>query len=111
MIIYNKDNTLPLFLIGADQDPYLVISSKKQYKNLDWINNQKDDQWTSYRVVEGNQIYMTPQELFEISEYGHILSKSQRIEMELISDLIPSHEEIQKAENTIEILELLSEVL
>lgn len=64
-----------------------------------------------YKVVDGELIRLEDVELHEISMYGRILLGEERFEVEMLNKLKPSYEEIQKAENTIEILELLSEVL
>lgn len=59
-----------------------------------------------YRVLDGELIRKTEQEISDIQQFGKILTEEDRVNLLLQ----PSYEEIAKAENTIEILSLLEEV-
>ena len=60
-----------------------------------------------FRVINGIITRKPEQEIQEVRTYGKVLTEEERVtEM-----LRPSYAEVQKAENTIEILELLQEVL
>lgn len=74
------------------------------------IKNIPQD-WYNYKVVNNKLVKMSEREIDEIFKYGRILSKQERFENEMLNKLIPSHEEIKKAEQTIEILTLIQEVM
>lgn len=75
------------------------------------INNNNNINSSKYKIFNKQLIPLTEDELVEISRYGKFLTDEERFEINMLEKLKPSHDEIQKAENTIEILELLSEVL
>lgn len=64
-----------------------------------------------YKVVEYELVKITSEEKLELSLYGKFLTDEERFEINMLERLQPSYDEIKKAENTIEILELLLEVL
>ncbi len=87
------------------KDDYLEIT-KEQY---DYINEDTvANNYKHYKVdLNNNQLTKrSQQEIDEIQQYGKILTDSERT----LNKLIPSHEEVQKAQTTIEILTLIQEV-
>lgn len=64
-----------------------------------------------YKVVSNKLVKLTEREIQEINMYNKILSDEERLEIDLLNKLKPSYEEVKKAENTIEILTLLQEVM
>lgn len=60
-----------------------------------------------YLIVNDELVELNNLEVLEIKEHGRILSEEER----LLNKLKPSYDEIKKAENTIEILSLLQEVI
>ena len=65
----------------------------------------------NYKVVGGSLVKLTNTEIDEIREYSRILDEDERLINSGLDKLKPSSGEIKKAETTIEILSLLSEVL
>ena len=64
-----------------------------------------------HRVIDGQLVEMSDIELKEWRELGRILSEDERYEKEMIEKLTPTVEELQKANQTIEILSLIQEVI
>lgn len=62
---------------------------------------------TLYKVIDGAIVRRTDQEINEIYKYKKILTEEER----QLEKLKPSPEEISKAKNTIEILNLIQEVM
>ncbi len=60
-----------------------------------------------YYVKNGELVKYSEQEIEEKRQYGRILTDEER----QLNKLKPSYEEVKKAENTIEILTLLQEVM
>lgn len=80
--------------------------------SISWVEDTlEDEEWLNYKVVEGRLVAMSDLEIKELSEYNKILKDEERMEMYVMEQLLPPINEVQKAENTIEILTLLSEVL
>ncbi len=65
----------------------------------------------NYRVVNGVLVRMSDIEIEEKRIYGRILTEEERFEKQMLDKLKPTLEEIRKAENTIEILTLIQEVM
>ena len=65
------------------------------------------DDWINYKIINNKLIKMTDEEINEARLYGKILTEEER----LLNKLKPSQKEIQKSENTIEILTLIQEVI
>ena len=82
--------------------------SEKFYSDLDTVPLVDNlDNLNFHYVKEGKVCRYNEVEISEVLEFGEVLSVEDRI----LNELKPSLNEIQKAENTIEILELLLEVL
>ena len=65
------------------------------------------DDWRNYKIINNELVKMTDLEIQEIREYGKILTDEER----QLQKLKPSQEEVKKAEQTIEILTLIQEVI
>ena len=109
-IIYDKLNGNIVSAISSDQD------FKVYYKGFgdDFVNNLSElkveylpEPLSNYYVTNGEILKYGELEISEKEMFGRILSNEDR----LLNKLKPSHDEVQKAKNTIEILSLLSEVL
>lgn len=61
----------------------------------------------NYKIVEEELVRRSDIELIEIQMYGRVLTEEERI----LNTLKPSYAELKKAENTIELLSVLQEVL
>ena len=61
----------------------------------------------NYKVVEGKLVRLLDEEIREKRLYGRILTEEER----QLQKLKPSPEEVRKAEQTIEILTLIQEVI
>ena len=61
----------------------------------------------NYYIKDGQLVKHTEQEIEEKRLYGRILTEEER----LLNKLKPTPKEVQKAENTIEILTLIQEVI
>ena len=70
-------------------------------------SNVEISQLSNYRVVNNKLVKMTDLEIQEMRKYGKILT----IEERQLQKLKPSPEEVRKAEQTIEILSLIQEVI
>ena len=99
MLIYKVSNGIIIAKIPKGQ-PYDYLELESSL--LDWRN---------YKIVEKELIELTDTERLEIRGYNRILTEKERIENSMLNELKPSYDEIQKAENTIEILSLLQEVM
>ena len=109
-VVYFKDTGLVDRLIGIDQeiDVYFYHFPQKYKENLDYIiveNPPRDIE--NYKVIDGELVRLSKQEIKELRLYGKILSEEER----LLEKLKPSLAEIRKAEQTIEILTLIQEVI
>ena len=110
MIVYNIDTGEIIGEIPDDVDPYVVYR-----KHQVAINNKigtliapkRIRKISNYRVIDGKLVRYTEQELEEKRQYGRILTEEER----LLEGLKPSPEEVRKAEQTIEILTLIQEVI
>lgn len=109
-VVYFKDTGLVDRLIGIDQeiDVYFYHFPLKYKENLDYIiveNPPRDIE--NYKVIDGELVRLSKQEIKELRLYGRILTEEER----QLQKLKPSPEEVKKAENTIEILTLIQEVI
>ena len=114
MIVYNLETGKILVEIPNNADPYRVLRNRKDIKenNIGTLVIEKPiGKIAKYMVKNNELIPLSESEENEMRKYRRLLSEYERMEIKLLEDLQPSYEEIQKAENTIEILELLSEVL
>ncbi len=110
--LYRKDNNeiIGVYSDNVDVMAGLVKLNKLVKENLDYIQmNVNIYNYQHYKVdLINNQLIKRPQqEIDEIQQYGKVLADSER----LLNKLKPSHEEVQKAQNTIEILTLIQEVM
>lgn len=114
MIIYNKTNGFIMNQIPDNQDISLFYYHfPQEFKdNLEVLYDYLEpNELSNYRVLDGVLVELSEVETQDIEEHRRILSEEERFEIQMLKKLKPSYEEIQKAENTIEILTLLSEVL
>lgn len=111
-IIYNVNTGEIDRAISKDQNFNIFLRSypaDKLSQLTDLLCDDVPHPLSEYFVnIATKEIERYPQEVInEKNFYGRILTNEER----QLNQLQPSHEEIKKAENTIEILELLSEVL
>lgn len=109
-VVYFKDTGLVDRLIGIDQeiDVYFYHFPQEYKENLDYIiveNPPRDIE--NYKVIDGELVRLSKQEIKELRLYGKILTEEER----QLQKLKPSPEEVRKAEQTIEILTLIQEVM
>lgn len=110
MIVYNIHTGKIIAEIPDTSDPYFVLREFNDVKNNEigtLLTPSKIRRISNYRVINGELVKLSDQEIMEQRLYGKILSEEER---ELLK-LQPTPEEIQKAEQTIEILTLIQEVL
>ena len=111
MIVYNKKTKEIKAIIPNDQKP-------RNYKNIpdedigvfDDSNMEIPRDNLKFYVLDDNNgklIRRPKNEIEEIQRYGRVLTEEERI----LNKLKPSPEEVKKAENTIEILTLIQEVI
>ena len=75
-----------------------------------YIPNPPSD-WYNYLINDGELIKMSKLEISEMKMFNRILTMDERYESKMLIKLTPSYDEIKKAENTIEILSILQEVM
>lgn len=110
MIIYNKYTGDIYADIPNDQsiESFFYHYPEDFKKNLDYVIYDELKEDIRFYKVENNQVVKRPKiDIDDILRYGRILTEEERV-LELLK---PSEEEIRKAENTIEILTLLQEVI
>lgn len=106
MIVYDKRTGLiDAIAPNLDYAHHYPRDYKDNLEGLELEEYPKDI--FNYRVENGKLTKLTKQEIEEKRKYGRILSDEER----LLNKLKPSFSEVQKAENTIEILTLLQEVM
>lgn len=113
MILYYKDTGMIFRKCIPDQslESYLYHYNENEKKNIGVIYGQDDINIRNKIFDNGLIRSMTDIEIDEIFKYGKILLESERLENQLLNKLKPTLEEIRKAENTIEILTLIQEVM
>lgn len=109
-VVYFKDTGLVDRLIGIDHeiDVCFYHFPLKYKENLDYIiveNLPQDIE--NYKVIDGELVRLSKQEIKDLRLYGRILTEEER----QLQKLKPSPEEVKKAEQTIEILTLIQEVI
>lgn len=110
MITYDSRDGRIIHKIPDDQDiDVFYYHYPQEFKdNLRCISlEQYPNDLHLYRVLNNELVRYTDEELREISIYNRILSEEER----LLEKLKPSMDEVRKAEQTIEILSLIQEVL
>lgn len=109
-VVYDERTGNIISAIGDDQDPlrYYRDLSEEFKGNLACISVKTvPNPLRNYYVKDEKLMKYTEQEIREKQLYGRILTKEER----QLEKLKPSHEEVKKAENTIEILTLIQEVM
>ena len=110
MIVYNIDTGDIVAEIPDDQD-YLGFfhhypeEFKENLASLSVANPPRDLE--NYKIVKEQLLKRTQEEIEEIKLYRRVLTEEER----QLQKLKPSQEEIRKAEQTIEILTLIQEVI
>lgn len=110
MIVYDKFTGLIINRLSKDQEVEIFY---KDYP--DDFNNKLGtltldsplDNIKNYKVENGKLIKISSEETLEIMKYNRTLTEDER----QLQKLKPSHEEVRKAEQTIEILTLIQEVI
>jgi len=110
--VYNKATGKILAIIPDNQkiERYYYHYSedfKNNLATLECENTPRNIVEYRVEVENGKLVKMTELEMQEMQKYRRILTEEERV-LELLK---PSEEEIRKAENTIEILTLLQEVI
>ena len=109
-IIYNKETGEIFSAISEGQD------YKRYYRDWgkDFVNSLESlkvenvpEPLGDYYIANGKIVKYSDVELLEIQQHGRVLTDEER----QLEKLKPSPEEIRKAENTIEILTLIQEVI
>lgn len=109
-IVYQKDNGRIVRQLPNTQNPldFFARFPQEYRDNLKWINMEDvPNDLINYKVIEENLVLRVDEELEEIKKYRRILTEIERWELLLK----PSDEEVQKAEETLKLLELLQEVM
>lgn len=109
-IVYNKNNGNIVAVLPIEQNhlTYFHHFSDEFKDNLSSIITEiSASDINDFKVVNGKLVKMSKQEISEIKQYGRILTEEER----LLNKLKPSPEEVKKAEQTIEILTLIQEVI
>lgn len=109
-VIYRKNTGIIECAISENQDykVYFENFPDEFINNLDVIKTKNIPiKLGEYKVNNGKLVKMTDNEIQEINTYGRILTEEER----QLQKLKPSPEEIKKAEQTIEILTLIQEVM
>ena len=111
MILYDIRNGNIICRLSDDQDidVYFQFYPRDFVKYLNFI----PDTYTrvlelkNYKVENKTLVTRSDLEIEELYMYNRTLTEEER----LLNKLKPSHEEVRKAENTIEILTLIQEVI
>lgn len=104
IIVYNNDGRI---ICSITPEPISNDIFLKSFDNVMFINNKHVDNIDEYIVADGELVKLTESEIEEVNRYGRTATEEERT----LNKLLPSTEEIKKAETTIEILSLLQEVL
>lgn len=114
IIIYEKHTGRVVYVVPTSQDISLFLSDhnddcKKSlaWKQMDISHIHSPNVYANYKVVNGDLIEMSNREKLEIAQFRRILTEDER----LINRLNPTQDEIKKAEQTIELLTLIQEVI
>ncbi len=107
MVVYDKDTGLIKRTIYPDD---MIDAYKDYYKhdvNIEIIPEHYDASPKIHYVVDGFIVPMESYQIEELELYNRFLTEDER----LLEKLKPSMDEVRKAEQTIEILLLLQEVM
>lgn len=110
MIIYNGLTGEIIANVPDEQDIDLFVKYypkdvRNNVEGLKVVNPPKDLE--NYKIINKQLSRKTEQEISEIKQYGRVLTDEER----QLNKLKPSLDEIRKAEQTIEILTLIQEVI
>lgn len=114
MLVYNLQTGKIIAEIPDDNDPYFVLQHHQDVKNNNigtLITEKPIREISKYMVKNGALIELTAEESEEMKKYRRLLTKEEREEKRLLNQLKPSYDEIQKAKNTIETINLIQEVM
>lgn len=106
MLVYNVDSGLILAKIPIGQ-PYNYFKGNNSHLILDKIPSD----WRDCKVVNGELVKLSQVEITELKNYGEILSKEKRHEINLLRKLTPTQKEIEDAEKTIDMANFIQEVM
>ena len=109
-IVYNKNDGMIMSVLEDWQNISVYYHHyPEEFKdNLDSITiDEVPQNLVEYKVVDKKLTLISKEELQDMQIYGRILTEEER----QLEKLKPSQEEIQKAEQTIEILTLIQEVM
>ncbi len=111
MIVYKKSTGEIIANLPNDQDykRFFCHCSKEFIDILDVldVNININTNLDEYKVVENQVVKRDKIELNELRKYGKTLTEEER----QLEKLKPTQEEVRKAEQTIEILTLIQEVI
>lgn len=114
-VIYDKTSGMILNSISDNVNPnILYINFGDEFvNNLTSLEVKNISGELSNYYVNNSELveFKNDMEKYELNKYNRFLTDKERLKIKLNNELIPSKSEISKAENTIKILELLSEVL
>lgn len=108
-IIFDKYTGDIKHLIGDDQNPdiYFHHYSDEFKASISILHSDTSPMdLTNYKIINNEIITRSDIEIQEINQYGKILTEEERLNILLQ----PTWKEVQKAENTIEMLSMLQEV-
>lgn len=109
-VIYERDTGRIIAAISSDQDYKIYFKEWGQdfIDNLASLTIDKVPNKIAYYYVKNDELVKySEQEIEEKRQYGRILTDEER----QLNKLKPTLDEIRKAENTIEILTLIQEVI
>lgn len=107
MIIYDTETGFPIYLIPDDINPEDFLYLKNNKDKLSWIENKVGEDWSKFKIINNEFVKIQDYEFNDLYQYGKILTDEER----LLEQLKPTQEEVRKAEQVIEILSLLQEVM
>lgn len=109
MIVFNKNTGLVIAKTHPQNLDILYKDYSLEFRqSIDNIcMNSSPKNIFDYKVYNRELVEIPKEELQEIKVYGKILTEEER----LLRRLEPSHEEVTKAKNTIEMINLIQEVM
>ncbi len=114
MLVYNLETGKIIAEIPDDNNPYFVLKNHNDVKNNNigtLVTEKPIRKISQYMIKDGELIKLTAEKSEEMKKYKRLLTEEEREEKRLLNQLKPSSEEVKKAENTIEILSLIQEVM
>lgn len=107
MIVYNNKTKEILAIIPDDQKPSKYPNTKEEDISILIGKDLPSQVNMKHYYIENDEVLKRPtEEIDEINKYRRLLTEEERLNIKLK----PSKEEINKAENTLEILTTLQEV-